>query len=80
MGQDPPRTPRPLGGGNPARLVTLREAAAALAVSPRTVRRWVDYGLLEAYRVGPRALRVSVGDVNRLIARMPGAGTHKGEP
>jgi excisionase family DNA binding protein len=67
-------TPRPLDGGNPARLVTLRTAAEALAVSERTVRRFINAGYLEAYRIGPRAIRVSVGDVNRMIQRMP-AGT-----
>jgi len=68
-----PRVPRAIDG-NPARLVTLAEAAGALAVSVRTVRRWGDYGYLDVYRVGPRALRVSVGDVNRLIARLPAHG------
>lgn len=69
-----PRVPRPIDGGNPARLVTLAEAAAALVVSVRTVRRWADDGYLTLYRVGPRALRVSVGDVNRLVARLPARG------
>jgi excisionase family DNA binding protein len=51
--------------------VTLRTAAEALAVSERTVRRFIAAGYLDAFRVGPRAIRVSVGDVNRMIQRMP---------
>lgn len=63
-------TPHPLPGP-PERLATLGEAADALAVSTRTVRRYIGYGYLEGYRVGPRSIRVSVADVNRLLARLP---------
>ena len=63
-------TPRPLEG-HPDHLVTLSDAAAALGVSVRTVRRFIEYGYVEAYRVGPRVIRLTVGDVNALIHRMP---------
>lgn len=57
--------------GNPARLVSLQDAADALGVSTRTVRRFIGYGYLEGFRVGPRAVRVRAGDVNRLARRLP---------
>lgn len=53
------------------RLVTLAEAAATLSVSVRTVRRLIQYGYLEGYRVGPRAIRVHERDVARVVRRMP---------
>jgi len=54
------------------RLVTLAEAADALSVSVRTVRRLIQYGYLEGYRVGPRAIRVHEDDVTAVLRRMPG--------
>lgn len=33
-------------------MLTTREAASRLAVSPRTVLVWIDKGLLPAFRVG----------------------------
>jgi len=57
--------------GDPGRLVTLAVAAEALGVSVRTVRRFIGYGYLEGYRVGPRAVRVRAGDVNALVRRLP---------
>jgi excisionase family DNA binding protein len=49
----------------------LAEAAATLSVSVRTVRRLIQHGYLEGYRVGPRAIRVHEGAVKRQLRRMP---------
>ena len=57
----------PTGDG----LITLADAAERLAVSVRTVRRLIQYGYLEGYRVGPRAIRVHENDVARVVQRMP---------
>jgi excisionase family DNA binding protein len=59
------------GEGDPARLVTLRVAADTLGVSVRTVRRFIVYGYLRGYRVGPRSLRVRAGDVEAMAKRLP---------
>ena len=66
---------------DPARLITLAAAAESLGVSVRTVRRFIGYGYLEGYRVGPRAIRVRAGDVAALVKRMPDgyAGDETGE-
>lgn len=40
--------------------------AQVLDVSPRTVRRWIDCGLLEAVKIGG-AVRVSDEELQRLL-------------
>ena len=52
--------------GNEALLWTLDTAAEALSVSPRTVRRLLDAGDLDAVRIG-RAVRVSVASVRSYV-------------
>lgn len=48
-------------------LLTLPEAAAHLAVSPRTLRRWVAAGLIPAFRQGG-VVRLRELDLDRFIA------------
>lgn len=40
-------------------LLTVRQVADLLQVDRRTVQRWIESGMLPAYRVGPVLLRVS---------------------
>ena len=55
--------------GPPKELLTSGEAAALLRVHPNTVRRWVERGILKAYRVGPRRDRRFLrDDVLRLLS------------
>lgn len=56
---------------DPARLMTLAEAAERLHMSVRSVRRLIDHGYLEGYRVGRRAVRVKLGDVHAALERLP---------
>lgn len=57
------------------RLRSIAVAAEHADVTPRTVRRWVASGLLPAYRVGPRLLKVDLEDLDRMITRrVPTAG------
>ncbi|SNY89162.1 hypothetical protein SAMN04244553_6165 [Nocardia amikacinitolerans] len=49
-------------------LISLRDAAElAGGVHPRTVRRWVDGGLLEGFQVGPRLIKVDRDQVLALV-------------
>lgn len=70
--------PPPISG-DPSRLVTLSDAAETLGVSVRTIRRFIDYGYVEAYRVGPRVIRLRAGDVNGLLHRLPGGYADGGD-
>jgi excisionase family DNA binding protein len=65
-----------------ARYYTVAEAAHFLAVSPATVWRWIDAGKLQAYRFGPRALRVREDHLHAAIqpARRATAGATPGIP
>jgi excisionase family DNA binding protein len=61
-------------------LLTLDQAAERLAVSPRTLRRWVARGLIPAFRQG-RVLRLRALDLDRFIAeRMATPTPAGGEP
>jgi len=53
------------------RLVTLADAADALAVSTRTVRRYIADGQLEAVRLGRKTLRIKAESVERFIDAKP---------
>lgn len=49
-----------------AKNIKLREAAEWYGVSERTLRRRIAEGRLRAYRIGPRAIRVSVEDLEAM--------------
>ena len=53
------------------RLVSLADAADALAVSTRTVRRYIADGQLDAVRLGRKTLRIKVESVERFIGAGP---------
>ena len=46
---------------------SLAEAAARTHVSTRTLRRWIAHGRLNAYRAGPRLLRIDPEDVDAMM-------------
>lgn len=50
-----------------ARLITLGQAATELAVSERSVRRYLASGLLVGVRVGPRLIRVTRESLDRML-------------
>jgi excisionase family DNA binding protein len=56
------------------RLRSVAEAAEIADVSPRTVRRWISAGVLPGYRVGPRLVKVDLGDLEQLARRIPTGG------
>jgi len=55
----------------PARppLLTIGEAAARLAVHPRTFRGWLAAGKLPHVRLGARAVRIDPADLEDFIER-----------
>lgn len=53
------------------RLISLTEAADALAVSTKTVRRYIAAGEIDAVRLGRRTIRVKVESLDRLIDAHP---------
>ena len=53
------------------RLVSLADAPVALAVSTRTVRRYIAEGQLEAVRLGRKTLRIKVDSIERFIDARP---------
>jgi excisionase family DNA binding protein len=55
----------------PRQLVTLCEAAEILAVSVKTVRRYIAAGDLDAVRLGRRTIRVRVESIDRMIDAHP---------
>lgn len=75
-----PRTPHeePTHAPDGDRLLTLHEAAGVLSVSVRTVRRLIQYGYLEGYRVGKRSIRVHEADVQRALRKLPEGYDEKG--
>jgi excisionase family DNA binding protein len=57
--------PRESSRSNKARqFLTIREVAAILGVAPRTVRSWIDKGLLQATILGERSVRISRAELS----------------
>lgn len=54
--------------------ITIAEAAERYGVSTRTIRRYIANGLLPAYRMGPRLVRIEEADLDRIEQRMPTTG------
>ena len=64
-------------------LITTAEAARLLGRNPRTVRGYIERGLLPVARqINPRLLLVRRADVERLVANppRPGIRTGRGRP
>jgi excisionase family DNA binding protein len=54
--------------------LTVQEAAQVYGCSVRTIRARIADGSLPAYRLGPRAIRIRVEDLDALMRRIPTAG------
>ena len=60
---------------SPKHLTSIAEAAAAFDVTPKTIRRRIADGTITGYRVGPKLLRVDLGEIEaKLIRQVPAAG------
>ena len=56
------------------KLVSLTDAAEILAVSTKTVRRYIADGHLEAVRLGRKTLRIKLDSIERFIDARPVGG------
>ena len=59
----------------PGAFVSLAAAADILGISVHTLRRRIAAGELLAFRTGRRIIRVRISDLERLLRRVPSAGT-----
>lgn len=55
-------------------LLSQAQAAEYLGVTDRTIRNYVSRGVLPAYRVGGRVVRIDRGDLDAMLRRIPTAG------
>ena len=53
--------------------LSLEEAAESMAVSTKTIRRWIAAGTLPAYRCGKRAIRIKLEDLEATPRQIPSA-------
>ena len=51
--------------------ITIQEVADQFGVSTRSVRRYIDAGLLTAYRVGPRLIRLDADQAREQLLSEP---------
>lgn len=59
----------------PGAFVSLAQASDILGITVHTLRRRIAAGELPAFRTGRRIIRVRVIDLERLLRRVPSAGT-----
>lgn len=55
----------------PRRFTTLQRAGDHAHVTARTIRNWISKGYLTGYRFGPRAIRVDLDEVDKMLRVMP---------
>lgn len=57
---------------NTRKLVSVAEAAEYLGLSTKTIRNMIDRGELPAWRVGRKAIRVDLRDLDAMITPIGG--------
>lgn len=55
------------GVGAVRELLTVDEAAAELTLKPKTIRAWIASRRIGHVRLGKRAIRIHINEINRLI-------------
>lgn len=50
---------------------TMTETADYLGVSPRSLRAYISQGLIPAYRLGPRMVRLNLDEVDAAFREIP---------
>ena len=51
----------------PKQTISLAEGARRARVHQRTLRRWIDDGIIAGYYVGPRVLRVDPAEIDSIL-------------
>jgi excisionase family DNA binding protein len=69
-----PRTPAAEREHPARRLASIETAAAYVDTSPRTIRNYISAGALTGYRLGPRLIRVDLGEIDEMLQRIPTVG------
>lgn len=59
---------------SPRRWITQRDAADHLGVTDRTIRNYIASGRLTGYRLGGRAVRLDLNEVDDLLRPIPTVG------
>jgi excisionase family DNA binding protein len=59
------------GASRMSRYISIAEAADQLGVDPLTIRRWIAHGKINAYRVGPKLVRLDLDEVDQLAKPIP---------
>jgi len=54
--------------------ISMQEAADTYGVSRATIRRYIDAGLITAYRVGPRVIRLDADELDHQLLGAPVGG------
>jgi excisionase family DNA binding protein len=62
-----------------AQKLSLQEAARSRGCSERTIRRYIAAGLLPAYRMGPRLIRVDAAELDAMLRPIPTASASGGD-
>ncbi len=57
----------------PRRPASVVQAAAAYGLNKRTVYRWIADGLLPAWKIGPKLIKVDLDDLDDLARPVPTA-------
>lgn len=52
-------------------LLTVKEIVTKTGYTERTLRRWIADGTLQAYRVGPRGIRIKAADLDNFLRPIP---------
>lgn len=58
----------------PRRLESIATSAEYVGCNPRTIRRYIAAGKLTGYRMGPRLIRVDLGELDAILRPIPTAG------
>jgi excisionase family DNA binding protein len=51
------------------KLMTIPEFAKEIGLSERTIHRYISEGIIDAYRLGPKALRIHRNQLDKLITK-----------